>query len=415
MLTIAAAATCCTTARADGFVNFSTYSGQWSLTALSQLPNSPPADVTGRTYEVTETPGSAPTHVNITNGYTLATIIDAFGDSSLSFDYVAITAPDGREILVPRAEALSTAAGGPVLWADASGTHFADANPGDYVTGGSNEVYVALDTGSILSITASTTTTGTITPGEPVHFELDAPVTGQTAGETLTYHWVFDDGTTSSGISTSHKYLVAGTYDAYLQVTGSDNSAGYSSVIPITVGKTPTGPNRAGGGTSKKKHAPTHGPGIKGASPGHRGTVGNAGKAGKSQTTSTTSATATVRTPTTTTPGGAVRPRHPAVKRTSHPTGQLLAGIPISGAVFTPAPPARRAALPAGQAGVVDAARTGHPTAAGGVGDDVWIVLAMVAMVLSGALLELKGLRFGREPWPRSLPVARWTGSRGPV
>lgn len=401
------ATTWCTSARADGYVEFYAqgFSGPNSVSALSQLPDK--ADVTGQTYSVTATPGGPTTQVTITDGYTLAAVIAAFGDSSQAFGYAAIRGTNGWEVLVPRAEALSGAAGGPVLWADASGMHFADGTPTHYVTGTSNEIYVSLEQGSILSVTASTTTKGKITAGQAVQFEVDAPVTGQAAGETLSYRWLFDDGNTGSGSSVSHKYLVAGTYDAYLEVTGSDNSVGYSPLIAIAVGTTPKGPNRAGGGTSKKKDAPTHGPGVKGgqthhtSNPGQTGTVGANGASSAPTANKPTAATtpAAVITPTVvTTTAVASRARPPIVRRTRQDPGQPLTGIPLTGAMSTPAA-TRRAGSATTRPGVSDPARTGHLTAASGVGEYLWIVLAAAAMALGGALLESKASRLGRRRW----------------
>ena len=75
----------------------------------------------------------------------------------------------------------------------------------------------------------------------------------------VSYDWNFGDGTTGTGLSTSHEYTTAGTYVVVLTVTDSNDNTGYDSVtitvnaagVPntITLQANP-GTVSAGGGTS---------------------------------------------------------------------------------------------------------------------------------------------------------------------
>jgi hypothetical protein len=278
------------------------------------------------------------------------------------------------------------------------------ANEGETATAIVDEpLQVFLHSGSILTVEI-TASTQKLAVNKPVRFT--ANVTGAPPGTTLTYTWIFGDGTGSSQTLISHSYSVAGTYDVYLEVTGSGDSMGSSPEIPITVGKAAPGPDRQGGGKVKKKKEPTSGASRKGSS-----TRKSTGKKGASSTTKAgttnsaaktgaTPATSSTTTAATATPKAPVKPaasHNVSVKRATRPAAPLLSGIAVSGARV----PAARAARPAASArpGVPNPARTGRLTPPGhGVGEWFWIALCTVATLIAGALLECKGWPLGRLP-----------------
>ncbi|MFT3818244.1 MAG: PKD domain-containing protein [Rubrivivax sp.] len=60
-------------------------------------------------------------------------------------------------------------------------------------------------------------------------------------GSIASYEWTFGDGSTGSGVSTSHVYAAAGSYNAQLKVTDNQGLSASASV-PITVSAPPTSP-----------------------------------------------------------------------------------------------------------------------------------------------------------------------------
>ena len=60
---------------------------------------------------------------------------------------------------------------------------------------------------------------------------------GPGPGNTLSYHWTFGDGTTSTAANPSHTYTANGNYTAQLKVTDNTGKTGFANV-PITVGNT---------------------------------------------------------------------------------------------------------------------------------------------------------------------------------
>jgi PKD repeat protein len=104
--------------------------------------------------------------------------------------------------------------------------------------------------------TASATVIVTAQPTAVFHFSptpvgvnqdvfLNATETRAAAGRRIvTYAWSFGDGTTGSGVTTSHRYQLAGTYTVLLTVT--DDGRGVAHVTQsIPVGSTGTAPTAA--------------------------------------------------------------------------------------------------------------------------------------------------------------------------
>ncbi|WP_119582361.1 ThuA domain-containing protein [Streptomyces europaeiscabiei] len=79
--------------------------------------------------------------------------------------------------------------------------------------------------------------TGTPTNGNaPLNVQFSsAGSTDPDPGNTLSYHWTFGDGTTSTAANPSHTYTANGTYTAQLKVTDNTGKTAFANV-PITVG-----------------------------------------------------------------------------------------------------------------------------------------------------------------------------------
>ena len=117
-------------------------------------------------------------------------------------------------------------------------------------------VTIALRKGSPLRVTAEASTLRT-RPGKAVRFS--AEVEGGGAGETLTYSWYFDDGSSASGADATHSFTKRGSYDVVVGVTTPGDSTGTSAVVRVQVGPPLKGPDRKGGGTRRDRDAPDHG------------------------------------------------------------------------------------------------------------------------------------------------------------
>jgi hypothetical protein len=377
------------------------------------MPGNPAPDVMGRTYSNVSTysdtapAGGTPGTVTVGSGFSFPTILTAFGIPSSSFTVAEIVGPDGHSVLLTNAQAESETAfpdGPAVVWQDSAGVYFllpssgsGTTDDGETFAGQSDELDINLYSGALLSVSI-TSSTQTVKAGKPVHFS--ATATGALPGETLSYKWYFDDGNGGSQASINHSYLVAGTYDVYLRVTGSKDSIGYSSMIPITVGKAPKGPDRNGGGETKKKKAPASGAGSKGA-----GDKKSAAKKATTKTTTTAAATTTTATTTsaTTTPTTPAASHHSPASRAPRPAGPLLSGIALSAAQITAAQATPTASA---RPGVPNPARTGHLTPHGrGIGEGFWVALGTLGTLLSGALLEAYGPP--RRSWLPHLPELR--------
>lgn len=365
-----------------------------SATILSQLPDQP--DISNQAYGNIASDDGAPVTVTVPSGYSLPLIMSALAPTA-SFAFAEIEPLNGAvlpPVLLTHAQATSKTAfpdGSAVIWGDSNDeSHFLAPSTGSgttnegetFETGGTVAIY--LHSGSILSVAISVSKQA-VTTGTPVHFATTS-VTGAASGTTLSYTWIFGDGTGATQVSADHSYLVSGTYDAYLKVTGSDDSLGFSAVYPITVGKAPKGPNRNGGGTSKRRKAPTSGAGVQGSQ--------NKKKSASAARSAGPPTTATPTDTKTTTTNGAVRSAphsHQAVEWPHQLLGPLLAGIVVDGADLELA--ARAHSTAARRAGVVDPARTGHLRAlARGRSEGLWIVLGVLAMLSIGALLEWIGV-----------------------
>ncbi|HWF72943.1 MAG TPA: PKD domain-containing protein [Solirubrobacteraceae bacterium] len=365
-------------ARAAGFVQVVSPGGATKTVDLSELRS----DV-NRTYSNVAPPLGVPGTVTVSGGYSLPMILQS-AKLDTSFQSVEIPAPLGPSVVLSAAQATSpgayTAGGGPAaVWADGAGTHFlAPSAPGGATGAGETfataNLTVKLHGGPPLAVGIFA---GGAIVGKPVQFH--STVGGAPPETQLLYQWSFGDGTTGSTAGATHTYTATGTYNVYLQVTGSNDSVGASSVIHVVVGNPPPRPTPSSGtGTGT-------GSGTGSGVPGGTGTQGNGVGSGTGATTTPAGRTGTVKTPV-----PAKRSRRP-VKRPPRPTGPLVSGIAISYV----AQPAVTAGGTAG--GAAGAARAAHLRAnAKGLRYGMWIWFGVLLALFAGGLLELRG------PWRRS-------------
>jgi len=126
-LTLAALATVCATARADGYLRIVPVGGAGARTIdLSQVPGGP--DVHDRAYSTVATPFGTPQMVTVRSGYSLPKLL-ADARISSTFEAAEVPAPEGPSVILSYPQATSPGAyqssgGPPVVWADGAGVHF---------------------------------------------------------------------------------------------------------------------------------------------------------------------------------------------------------------------------------------------------------------------------------------------------
>ena len=227
-----------------------------SLDALGE------GDVASRTYALRSAEGESATTVS---GFSIAAILDAAAVDPYGFSYLEVQRPAGGSVLLSRDQALDPGAfpdGPPVIYATAAGTGFLrpGAGDGDLNAADSFEapqgVALVLRKGSPLQVRAAASTLRT-RPDKPVTFSAIVERAG--AGERLAYSWYFDDGTSSTGPRTRHRFAKRGSYDVVVGVTTPGDDAGASAVVTVQVGPPLAGPDRKGGGRDDDAEAANHG------------------------------------------------------------------------------------------------------------------------------------------------------------
>lgn len=234
--------------------------GSQQTLALEALAGS--EDVIDRAYALR---GSSGESTQVVTGFSLAALLEAAGADPYAFSYLEVLRPAGGAVLLSSDQALSGAAfadGPPVVYATATGTAFLRPSGGSDDDNASDSfalpqgVTIALRKGSPLQVEAEASTLRT-RPGKPVEFT--ALAEGAGAGETLTYSWYFDDGSSAAGASATHSFTRRGSYDVVVGVTTPGDSTGTSAVVTVQVGPPLAGPDRKGGGKRTDREAPDHG------------------------------------------------------------------------------------------------------------------------------------------------------------
>jgi hypothetical protein len=219
-------------------------------------------DVVGGIYALRGPEGESSQTVT---GFSPAVVLEAAGADPFGFSYLEVQRPAGGAVLLSRHQALDPGAfadGPPALYATAAGTGFLrpSAGPGDLNAADSFEapqgVTLVLRKGSPLKVRARASAVRT-RPGREVSFSAIVEQAG--AGEELTYSWYFDDGHSATGAEARHSFAERGSYDVVVGVTTPGDSTGASAVVTVQVGAPLAGPDRKGGGTSRRADAPDHG------------------------------------------------------------------------------------------------------------------------------------------------------------
>ncbi len=219
-------------------------------------------DVVSRTYALHSAEGESTVTIS---GFSPSAILDAAGANPYGFSYLEVQRAAGGSVLLSRDQALDPGAfpeGPPVIYATTTGTGFLrpSTGSGDLNATDSFEapqgITLVLRNGSPLQVRAEASTLRT-RPWKPVTFNAIVEQSG--AGEQLIYSWYFDDGTSSTGARTRHRFSKPGNYDVVVGVTTPGDDAGASAVVTVQVGPPLVGPDRKGGGRSEEAEAPDHG------------------------------------------------------------------------------------------------------------------------------------------------------------
>ncbi|HEX6152686.1 MAG TPA: PKD domain-containing protein [Solirubrobacterales bacterium] len=318
-------------------------------------------DVTGRSYVLRSAGGES---TQVVTGFSLAALVDAAGADPFGFSYLEVQRPAGEVVRLSNDQALDGEGfenGPPVVYATATGTAFLrpSSGPGDPNANDSFEVpqgvTIVLHKGSSLRVEVEASTQRT-RPGKPVTFTAEAE--GAEAGETITYSWDFDDGSSALGPTATHKFTHRGSYDVLVGVTTPGDSTGTTERVTIQVGPPLAGPDRKGGGKRLDAGAPDHG-----AATGTGGTGTGTG-------TSSDQGLSPLH-------GNAEQKRQPPARQAPRrdPRGEQVSGELLS--LTAPAEPAPQAQRPGARAG------SPHGEDSGGIG----LSGAALGLLITGGLL----------------------------
>jgi PKD domain-containing protein len=208
----------------------------------------PPPDVPTKTYTVR---GDKKSHKVTHAGISMTALFASQGAQVSQYKFVQIRRPDLSYMYLPP----DTDA---ILWVGSDNSvHFlrpldpkkkGDTNATDvFKLDPGKPLVMTARTGNVLLVTLSTSTTQA-EKGQEITFS--AAVTGQKKNDKLTYTWRFGDGQTGGGQSVKHTYDSTGRYNVFVSVTGSDDSAGSSDEVRITVGNPPATGTTGGGGAT---------------------------------------------------------------------------------------------------------------------------------------------------------------------
>ncbi|MGZ4202168.1 MAG: PKD domain-containing protein [Thermoleophilaceae bacterium] len=225
-------------------------------------------DVQPRTYTVK---GPSSSQQVTFGGTSIAKLLQLAGiQDSTNIGFLRITRPrDGTFGYLSHDEITNPNAfkDGPALVrVDGDTTHFfrpqrnsKDQNAADNIaTTGGAPLVVSAHGGNILKVKAKGNPTTTHAK-ESVSFS--ATASGQKKGEKLSYAWHFGDGSKAVGQDVQHTYDTEGGYNAFVVVSGDQDSGGSSDTVTITVGKPQQASTTNPGGSGNSGTAPSTGSG----------------------------------------------------------------------------------------------------------------------------------------------------------
>ena len=224
-----------------------------------QQGNLPAPDVPANTYTVRGEKRSK--KVNTPAAISMTALFASQGAQLSQYKFVQVRRPDLSYLYLPA----DTDA---IVWADSDGsTHFLrpldgkkDKNVTDvFKLDPGKPLVMTARTGKLLLVVLKTSTTQA-EKGQEITFS--ATVTGEKKNEKLTYTWRFGDGQTGDGQNVKHTYDSTGRYNVFVSVTGSDDSAGSSDEVRITIGNPPAAGTTGGGGSTSGGTTPTSPPPV---------------------------------------------------------------------------------------------------------------------------------------------------------
>jgi PKD repeat protein len=232
---VAAMAASATPALAEGEITIERPNGRSTTVLLDDLSGS----VNGR-YTVRRASGRV-RKVSVRDGIPLVDVLDAAEIDPYSFGHLRIERPDGGTVVLSRDEIIDPGPLPPVLYTEDDEVRFIrqSAGPGDlnYV-----DEFELLDSAVTMELQKGAPIQAKIKmspsspqPGEEVTFT--AVVRNALDGERLSYSWSFGDGDTSSRSEAKHTFSKRRKYSVVLSVTSSEDEAGDSAVLDVTVGE----------------------------------------------------------------------------------------------------------------------------------------------------------------------------------
>jgi hypothetical protein len=358
------------------------------------------ADVAPRDYTLRATPG-ATGETDTHSGVSVRKLIQLAGSNPDQFGFLTVPRADGTTAFLPASDFSDPPPfpeGPALIWVDQASTHFfrpvrngSDANAADNIaTVSGDPLPIGLHAGNILSVRAQSSSSH-VRAGKPVR--LSASVSGERAGEQLSYRWTFGDGSFAGDQTNRHVFKRRGSYRILVTVTGSRDSGGESPPLSVVVGNPPTKGHRGAG----------HGGGSNGASQG-TGTgsgTGSGSGGGGSGGGAIASASAA---------GGTSQPQPAAGSATHADTNQAhpgaldqVAGVLVPG-LSRPAQTVSGAQLldaltgsRAGGESSTASAESNDASSSGANSATIWSVAGLAALFLVGAGLESRK-RLGEHP-----------------